>query len=145
MLFFGLLIFLFLQIIRPQDFVPGLQGVRLVLYLMVALLIGLLFSPIEKKLIKSPQDKYTVIFLASIVLSTLSLFWLSYILDTAIETIKTALMYYFIVMVVVNEDRFKKTVWTMVILMGWVALMGVLQHHGIDTPFKALTLIVPIS
>ena len=132
MLFFGLLLFIFLQIIRPQDFVPGLQGSRLVLYLMVALLIGLLFSPIEKKLIKSPQDKYTSVFLASIVLSTLSLFWLSYILDTAMETIKTALMYYFIVIVVDKESRFEKTVWTMVILMGWVALMGVLQYHGYD-------------
>ena len=132
MLFSGLLLFIFLQIIRPQDFVPGLQGVRLVLYLMVTLLIGLLFSPIEKNLIKSPQDKYTGMFLASIVLSTLSLFWLSYILDTAIETIKTALMYYFIVMVVVNEDRFRKTVWTIVVLMGWVALMGVLQYYGYD-------------
>ncbi len=132
MLFFGLLLFIFLQIIRPQDFVPGLQGTRLVLYLMVTLLIGLLFSPIEKKLIKSPQDKYTGLFLASIVLSTLSLFWLSYVVDTAIATMKTALIYYFIIIVVNSEDRFTKTVWAMVILMGLVALMGVLQHYGYD-------------
>ena len=132
MLFFGLLLFLFLQIIRPQDFVPGLQGVRLVLYLMVVLLIGLLFSPVDKKLIRTPQDKYAGVFLISIVLSTLTLFWFSYILVTAIETMKTALMNYFLVMVIASEDRFQKTVWTMVALMGWVALMGVLQYHGYD-------------
>jgi putative inorganic carbon (hco3(-)) transporter len=132
MLFSGLLIFIFLQIIRPQDFVPGLQGVRLVLYLMVVLLIGLLFSPIEKKLIRSPQDKYAGMFFVAIVLSTLALFWLSYVVDTAIEAMKTALMYYFIVMVIDKEDRFEKTIWAIVIFMGLVALMGVLQHYGYD-------------
>jgi putative inorganic carbon (hco3(-)) transporter len=132
MLFFGLLLFIFLQIIRPQDFVPGLQGTRLVLYLMVTLLIGLLFSPLEKKLFRSPHDKYAGVFFVAIVLSTLSLLWLPYITDTAIATMKIALIYYFIVIVVDSEDRFKKTVWTMVILMGLVALMGVLQYHGYD-------------
>jgi len=132
MLFLGLLIFVFLQIIRPQDFVPGLEGGRLVLYLMVILLIGLLFSPIEKKMIRSPQDKYTGLFLIAIVLSTLNLFWLSYIIETSIETFKLALMYYFMVIVVNSEERFRVVVWTMVVLMSIVALMGVLQHHGYD-------------
>ena len=45
---------------------------------------------------------------------------------------KVALIYYFIVMVVNSEDRFKRTVWAMLILMGLVALMGVLQYHGYD-------------
>lgn len=132
MLFFGLMLFMFLQIVRPQDFVPGLQGARLVLFLMVALLIGILFSPIEKKIIRSPQDKYAGVFFVAIVLSTLTLFWLSYVIDTAIETMKMALMYYVIVMVVNKEERLIKTTWTMVILMGFVALMGVLQYHGYD-------------
>jgi len=131
-LFSGLLLFIFLQIIRPQDFVPGLEGTRLVLYLMVSLLIGLLFSPIEKRLIRGPQDKYVGMFFLAIVLSTLTLFWLSYILDTAIETMKIALIYYLIVIVVVQENMFVKIVWTMVILMGIVASMGVLQYHGYD-------------
>jgi putative inorganic carbon (hco3(-)) transporter len=132
MLFLGLLLFIFLQIIRPQDFIPGLQGARLVLYLMVIMLFGLLLSPVEKKLFRSPQDKYTGVFFLAIVLSTFTLLWFSYILETAIETIKVALIYYFIVIVVNNEDRFEKAVWTMVILMTVVALMGVLQYHGYD-------------
>jgi putative inorganic carbon (hco3(-)) transporter len=132
MLFSGLLLFIFLQIIRPQDFVPDLQGVRLVLYLMVTLLIVLLFSPIEKKLFRSPQDKYAGMFFVAIVLSTLALFWFSYVVDTATEAMKTALMYYFIVMVVDKEDRFKKTIWAIIIFMGLVALMGVLQNYGYD-------------
>jgi len=132
MLFFGLLLFIFLQIIRPQDFVPGLQGTRLVLYLMVVLLIGLFFSPLEKKLIRSPQDKYAGSFFIAITLSTLTLFWLSYVAEIAIETAKQALIFYFIVMVVDDRDKLEKTVLTMVLLMGVVALMGVLQNHGLD-------------
>ena len=132
MLFLGLLLFIFLQIIRPQDFVPGFQGMRLVLYLMVSLLVGILFSPIEKRLIRSPHDKFSGMFFVAIVLSTVMLFWISYIVDMTIETVKIAIIYYFIVMVVDNEDRFKQTVWTIIILMGFVALMGVLQHYGYD-------------
>jgi putative inorganic carbon (hco3(-)) transporter len=132
MLFFGLLLYMVTQIIRPQDFVPGLEGTRLVLFLMAILLIGLLFSPVEKKFFKSPQDKYAGLFFGAIVLSAFSLFWLSYVVDTAIETMKTALIYYFIVIVVNSEDRFEKIVWTMILLMGVVALMGVLQHHGFN-------------
>jgi putative inorganic carbon (hco3(-)) transporter len=139
MLFFGLLLFMFIQIIRPQDFVPGLQGARLALYLMVSLLIGLLFSPVEKKLFKSPHDKYAGMFFVAIVLSTFALFWLSYIVDTATETLKIAMVYYFIVMVVNNEDRLRKTILTMVILMGFVALMAVLQYHGYDITGAGMT------
>ena len=132
MLFFGLLLYLFTQIIRPQDFIPGLQGVRLVLYLMVVLLIGLLFSPVERKLIRSPQDKYAGLFFVAIVLASFSQFWLSNILDSAIQTMKVAMIYYFIVIVTDSEGRFEKAVLTMVILMSFVALMGILQYHGYD-------------
>lgn len=132
MLFLGLLIFMFLQIIRPQDFVPGLMGTRLVLYVMVVLLTALLFSPVEKKILRSPQDKYAGLFFIAIIFSTLSVFWISYIIDVSIDTFKSALMFYFIVMVVNDEQRFRVTIWTMVILMGIVALMGVLQFYGID-------------
>ena len=132
MLFYGLLLFIFLQIIRPQDFVPGLMGMRLVLYLMVILLSALLFSPIEKKLFRSPQDKYAGMFLIAIVLSSVTSFWISQIADTAITELKNALIYYFIIIVINDEIKFRRAVWTMVALMGIVALMGVLQYHGYD-------------
>ena len=132
MLFYGLLIFIFLQIIRPQDFVPGLQGVRLVLYLMLILLSVLLFTPIEKKLLRSPQDKFAGMFFVAILLSTLTLFWISFVIDNAVYVLKLGSIYYFIVIVVNSEAKFKGAVWTMIVLMAIVALMGVLQYHGYD-------------
>ena len=107
MLFFSLLTFLFLQIIRPQEFVPGLEGTRLVLYLMVILLLLLLFSPVEKRLLRSPQDKFAGMFLVTIVLSSFTLFWISNIIDTTIETLKLAAMYYSITIIIDDENKFK--------------------------------------
>ena len=109
-----------------------MEGMRLVLYLMVVLLVGLLFSPIDKKAIRCPQDKYASLFFLSIVLSTLTLFWVSYIIDTSIEVLKSALIYFFLIMVVNTEERFRIVIWTMVVLMSVVASMGVLQYHGYD-------------
>lgn len=132
MLFFGLLFYIFLQIIRPQDFITGLVGARLVLYLMVILLFGLLFSPIEKNILRSPQDKFAGLFLFSCAFSTLSTFWISNIVDTAIETLKIALMYYSIVIIIDSEVKLRAAIWIMTILMAIVGLMGVLQYHGYD-------------
>ncbi len=132
MLFFGLLVYIFLQIIRPQDFVTGLEGSRLVLYLMVILLFGLLFSPVEKKILRSPQDKFAGLFLFSCVFSVLGTFWISGIVDTTIETFKIVLMYYSIVIIVDSEVKLRVAIWTMIILMAIVGLMGVLQYHGYD-------------
>ena len=132
MLFFGLLFFIFLQVIRPQDFVPGLVGVRLVLYTMPLLLVGLLLSPIKKKIFLSPQDKLAGLFICSWVLSMLSTFYITGIINAIIDATKILLIYYFIVLVIDNEEKFKIAVWTTVVLMFIVGLMGVLQFYGID-------------
>jgi putative inorganic carbon (hco3(-)) transporter len=132
MLFFGFLIFLFLQIIRPQDFVPGLAGTRLVLYLMAILLFVLLFSPIDKRFLKSPQDKFAGIFFLAIAISTFSQFWVSYMVETAIYSLKAASMFYFAVIVCGEEKKIKIATWVTVFFMALVGLMGVLQYHGIN-------------
>jgi|GEM_PF-1486161 len=132
MLFFGLILFLFLQIIRPQDFIPGLEGSRLVLYLMTFLLFVLLFSPIEKKAMMSPQDKFSGLFFVAIAASSLSTFWITNIINVSIATLKTALMYYFVVIVASEERRFKIATISLIVMMWIVALMGVLQFYGLD-------------
>ena len=134
MLFFGLLLLFFLQIVRPQDFVPGLEGVRLVLYLMTILLIGLLFSPVKKKLIRSPQDKFAGMFFIAIILSTLTLFYISNVIDTFIYVLKIGVIYYFITIVVDSEAKLEKAVWTMITLMATVGFLGVLHYHGFTIP-----------
>jgi O-antigen ligase len=132
MLFYGLLAFIFLQIVRPQDFVPGLTGARLVLYLMLILLSLLLFSPVEKKIFRSPQDKFAGLFCVTIVLSTFTLFWITNMIDTSIMALKLAAMYYFITIIVDDENKFKMAVWAMVSFMEIVILLCLLHYHGYD-------------
>lgn len=132
MLFVGLLFFFFLIIIRPQDFVVGVKDTRLVFYTMGILLPAWFMAPFPKKLFQSPQDRFVLLFYGWFVMSTLTLFWLSYTIETFTETLKLAIIYYFTVTIVDSEKRLKTTCWTMVFFMSLVALMGVLQYYGID-------------
>jgi len=99
---------------------------------MAIMLTALLFNPIEKKLFRSPQDKYAGMFFISMVLSTLAQFWISNTINVAIQTLKVAATYYLFIIILDSEVRFKRAVWSLVVLMTIVALMGVLQYHGYD-------------
>jgi len=139
MLFLGVLVLIFLQIIRPQDFVPGLKGLSLVQYSMTFFLTVLLFSPIEKRPFQSPQDKFAGLFFVSIALSSLTLFWITNIVNITMYALRTAVMYYFVVIIVNDEEKFKKATWTAVVLMWFVGLMGILQYHGYDISGGGMT------
>jgi len=132
MLLSGLFIYLFLIIIRPQDFVSALLGLPLVYVTMVCILFVWFFSSGDKRLIKTGQDKYVVFLYILMILSTLTLHWLPYMVSTFKETMKVFLIYWFIVTIVDNEERFKTVIWMVVSLMFLVAMMGVLQFHGYD-------------
>lgn len=99
---------------------------------MIFFLSVLLLSPIEKKPFKSPQDKFVGLFFASIVLSSLTLFWLTNIVNTFLYALKIAVIYYFVVMIVDDEEKFKRATWAAVVFMWFIGLMGVLQYHGYD-------------
>lgn len=133
LLFSGLLVFIFLVIIRPQDLAPSLQEVPLVFMVMGVLLFGWLFSRTPKKLFQCPQDKFLTLFLLAIVVSTLLLRWISFSVETAIDTLKTGAIYFFIVTILgTSMERFKKITWTIVFFMSVVGLIGILQAYGHD-------------
>jgi len=130
MLFAGFIFFLFLSIFRPQDFVPGLVGTRLVLYTMGFLLVGWMTSSVDKRLFRAPQDKFVALFLGAIIISTLSVDWLTFTVDTSIAMGKTALIYFFIITVVDDAQKFKTATWAILIMLALVALSGVLAYYG---------------
>jgi len=132
MLFPGFLLFIFLTTIRPQDFVPGLAGLPLVFVVMTGLLVLWCLSGVEKRLLMTVQDKYYALFFLSIVVSTLSVGWLQYTVETVTDTLKTAAIYWLTVTIVNSEARLKTATWSMVVLMTVVAAMGILQYYGHD-------------
>lgn len=132
MLFFGLLLFLFLIIIRPQDFMGGLERLPLVSALMTALIVGYAVSKTPKKLLRTAADRYVCAFFLVMIISTVFLHYLSYTASVIVDTIKIAVIYYLIVNLVNDETRIKAMTWTLVTFLSIVAGMGVLQHYGWD-------------
>ena len=132
MLFFGLLVFLFLIVIRPQDFVGGLEKLPLVSVLMAALIVGYAVSKTPKKFFRTSADRYTSAFFLFMVVSTISLHWLTYTASVILDTIKIAIIFYLIVNLVNNETRIKTMTWTLITFLSIVAGMGILQFYGYD-------------
>lgn len=132
MLVTGLIIFLSLITIRPQDFLDGVQGERLVFYCMGTLLAMWIVSSVPKKLVCTIQDKFVSLFFIAFVVSTMSVGWISYSVSTFIGTFKLALIYFFIVTVIRNTSDLKKVTQALVFLLTIMAFTCVLEHFGID-------------
>lgn len=132
MLFAGVLFFIFLIIIRPQDFVQGLVGTRIVFYVMGFMSIAWLISDIKKELIRTQLDKFVVFFLIWCSVSTINTHWMSYVVETSIEQLKLLLIYFLVITVINTKARFHIALWCIVGFMFLVATMGILQAFGID-------------
>lgn len=111
---------------------PELKGTPLVVALMGILLLGWLLSPVQKKLFRTHQDKFMGLFFLAIILSTISVNWISYSINTIIETLELALIYFFIVTVVDTGKKIKIATWAISILMATVGGIGILQAYGYD-------------
>ncbi|MGV8048734.1 MAG: O-antigen ligase family protein [Anaerolineaceae bacterium] len=95
-------------------------------------MIAWIMSPIPKKLFRSAQNKFFILFTLSIILSTLAVNWITYSFETTIEALKIALIYFFIITIVDTEKRFKILTWTIVFLMAVVGLIVIFQYRGYD-------------
>ena len=111
---------------------PGIKGLPLVFVMMGVLLLCWIFSPIRKELFRTTIDKFMYLFFSAIIISTISVNWITYSVTTTIETLKIALIYFFTVTIVNSEKRFKIASWTIVVLMTMVAGMGIMQYYGYD-------------
>jgi len=132
MLFFGFLVFIFLIIIRPQDFWAPVMGTRIVFYTMGVLLVVWIFSSIPKNLFQTALDKFVGLFFLAIIVSTLSVNWVSYSVEITIETFKQALIYFFAVTIIDDDQKFKLASWTLIVLMTVLAGVSILQYYGIN-------------
>ncbi|MBI5442008.1 MAG: O-antigen ligase family protein, partial [Deltaproteobacteria bacterium] len=132
MTFAGLLVFLFLIIVRPQDFVSSLMGKPVVFVAMATVLPLWFLGGDDRALVRTRVDRFAYLYFAAICVSTLSTRWITYIFTQTIETMKIALCYLFVVSIADTWKRFRTATWAIVLFMSVVAGMGVLQHYGID-------------
>ena len=135
MLFFGILIFLVLVYVRPQDFIPMYMGKGLVAITMGVVGVGWILSSVVRKnepKIKIPQHALMIAFWFAIVISTLAVHYLTFTFNTFIEWGKNVLIFILMASIINTPKRIKIVVWTIVICMTITAVIGIMQYFGND-------------
>ena len=134
MAFLGLIIFLLIIFIQPQEFLPGMKGVQIVAIVMG--IVAVLWLPQRLKKsgskVKSQQSTLMVFFWILVVLSTLNIGWLGRTFTTIIEWGKFVLIYFIMADLIDSPAKFDITVFTLIIGGAVIAVFGVLQWYGID-------------
>jgi len=135
MLFLGLLIFIVIIFIQPQEFLPGMMGSRLVALVLGAVGIGWFFNIFlnrKSRLLEAPQNKIMFFLWIVVVISTFSGHWLTYTASMLIEWGKIVLIFILIMNIVDSESRLRKFIFTIVLCALAISLMGISQFYGHD-------------
>jgi O-antigen ligase len=138
--FYGLLVYLFIFLIRPAEIYPALSVLRMELLLGGLVLLSIIFNQkIRTARVVLPRDKITVALAAFLVAISLSIFT-SYeatiTKETIVEFIKILIFYYLIVSLVDTRKRFITFVATFVLLISYIAfdaLVGYLAGQFVHT------------
>jgi len=123
--FYGLLVYLFVFLIRPAEIYPALGVLRMELLLGGLVFLSIIFNQkILTGKVVLPRDRITVALVAFLVAISLSIFT-SYeatiTKDTIVEFVKILIFYYLIVSLVDTRKRFVTFVATFVLLISYIA------------------------
>jgi len=138
--YYGLLVYLFISLIRPAEIYPSLAALRMELLLGALVLLSIV---INQKILTGrvllPRDRITValgVFLVAISLSIFTSYEATVTKDTIVEFIKILVFYYLIVSLVDTRKRFITFVATFVLLVSYIAfdaLAGYLSGQFVHT------------
>ena len=123
MLYAGVVFYLILQFLRPQEFLPLIRGARLVFYSMILLTPPWLATLQFKKVFRTPQDYFMLLFCVICALSYLN-WWPTRIQEPAEEMGKTLLCYLFVVHVIDTRRKLVGALWLVMMMLLIVALMA---------------------
>lgn len=130
--FVGLLNYLAFLYIRPQDFVPALQGMPIMLMLggATAALVFLHRAVRQRSLVfaRVPQHLFVLWFYAAIVVSQVAGMRLHGALEASLEFVPTVVMYFLIVELVTTPRRIKIVFILLVHLTLALAVQGLVMH-----------------
>jgi len=142
--FWGLLLYLALTYLRPQEFIAALRAQPLML-LLALLVLGTLIvqTALTKKsfvAFEMRQSVYVLVFFAIIPLSQLQRFYLTGATDAFNDFLPVFLLFFMIINLVKDFDQFKKTYLLLLYMTVFLAANGILQYwRGYDiagqTPF----------
>ena len=137
--FIGLLLFLALVYIRPQEFITGILGAPLVLIVMsVTMLLWFMkeCSNRTTKIFNLTQDYWLPGLMIAGVISAIKVRWLFYIWYTFIDLLKLSVFYFMTSFIINSERRMNIFIRFLVFLSAIVSFIAILQFFSIDV-FKA--------
>jgi putative inorganic carbon (HCO3(-)) transporter len=130
--YIGLLNYLMFLYVRPQDFIPGLLGLPVMLFLGSATLAFTVLHMALKKnslgLSRVPLNYLMVWFLAAIAMSHLANLNLHEMSETVRGFLPTFLLYFIIVIIVTTEKRLQIFYYLLVIFSAFIAFQGIYQY-----------------
>ncbi len=133
--FIGLLLFLALVYIRPQEFITGILGAPLVLIVMsVTMLLWFMkeCSNRTTKIFNLTQDYWLPGLMIAGVISAIKVRWLFYIWYTFIDLLKLSVFYFMTSFIINSERRMNIFIRFLVFLSAIVSFIAILQFFSID-------------
>ncbi len=130
MSFITLLLYIFCTFIRPQDWVPGIMGLRLVNMLALATLGFLIFERLGKRkfaLVKVPQNKLLLGFFISILMSHISHTYFAGLTAAMTDFFVIFILYFLVLNAVNSEGKFKMLIWFVCALIIVLVFQGIYQ------------------
>lgn len=138
--FYGLLVYLFIFLIRPAEIYPALGALRMEMLLGALVFIAIIFNQkILTGRVVLPRDRITIslaVFLVAISMSIFTSYEATITKDTIVEFVKILIFYYLIVSLVDTRKRFITFVATFVLLISYIAfdaLAGYLAGEYVHT------------
>jgi O-antigen ligase len=135
--FAGIMIYLMMLYLRPQEFVAGLTGFPLMKILALGI-IGTFFlhNAVNKKpftALKIRQSLLMIVFLLLIPLSQLQRFFLTGAKDAFMQFLPVFMMFFMIINLITDFDRLKKVFLLLLYMTLFLAANGILQYYrGVD-------------
>jgi len=130
--FYGLIIYLVLLYIRPQDFIPALERMRIMLVLASAILVIFFihktFRRARISIFATRQHILMFILLVIVPVSDIVNGRFAESWDGLNEFLTVFLLFFLIVNIVDDEDKFRKVCWVLVSLTVLISINGIIMH-----------------
>lgn len=131
--FLGLIYFVLLIYVRPQQFVPGLAGLPLSLISGVgafgSMWIRATFQKSRLAVFKAPQDFLLIWFTLAIAISPLTRLDIQGSISSVREWMVQVILYFLIIGLVTTAKRLKIVLHVVVIASLWLAIQGIVQYY----------------
>ncbi len=152
--YIGILVYLFITIARPQEFMIGLAGaIGLERLMAIVVFVSLLLSPKireERLIVRSPINWAMLALLLVMIASTATAVWKGQAIDASIDFAKTLILYFLIVNLIDSQPRLKGFLWLYLLCIGFMAVsslylyftgdpyirMGIQRATGVSKTFE---------